>query len=108
MLSKSSRVPPSISRRSYQSICRQFGLCTSRYTDSGTPSITMVPCARPYPMLSTWARSGTVWPYSMASPPHDRSSTTRALRVSGNVYRWTATFSPTVISQCTPVSRVAA
>jgi hypothetical protein len=47
MLSKSKRVPPSMSRRSYQSICRQPGLSTSRYTDSGTPSITTVPWARP-------------------------------------------------------------
>ena len=52
------------------------------------PARGRTPCSRRGP------RSGTVWPCSMASPPHDRSSTTRALRVSGNVYRWTATFSP--------------
>jgi hypothetical protein len=53
MLSKSKRVPPWMSRRSYQSICRQPGLSTSTYTDSGTPSITTVPWARPWPILST-------------------------------------------------------
>jgi hypothetical protein len=85
MLSKSSRVPPSIRRRSYHSICRHPGLSTSAYTESGTPSMTTVPCARPCPMLSIWARSGTVRPNSVASPPHDRSMTTRALLCAGNV-----------------------
>jgi hypothetical protein len=85
MLSKSSRVPPSTRRRSYQSICRQPGLTTSTYSDSGTPSSTTVPWARPRPSDSTWARSGTVRPCSMLRPPQDRSSTSRPLRDSGNV-----------------------
>ena len=69
--------------------------------------MTTVPWARPRPMLSTCARSGTVRPSSMASPPQDRSTTTRALPWLGKVYRCTATLVPTVSSQRTPVSMVA-
>ncbi len=85
MLSKSSRVPPSISLRSCQSICRQPGLCDLDVHRQRHALQHHRALRAAVPMLSTWARSGTVRPSSMSSPPQDRSTTTRALRLSGNV-----------------------
>ena len=60
--SKSSRVPPGISRRSYQSSWRQPATSASRWTASGAPSTTISACATPGPSASRCARSGTVAP----------------------------------------------
>ena len=71
--SNSSRVPPGMSRRSYQSICRHRGASHSMWTASGAPSTTISPCAIPGPIECRCARSGTVRPCGMARPPSEKS-----------------------------------
>ena len=106
--SKSSRVPPGMSRRSYQSICRQRGSSHSTWMASGAPSTTISPCAMPGLSECRCARSGTVRPCGMVRPPSEKSMTSRASRCAGNVYRCTADLGPTVISARIPLSSVAA
>ena len=60
--SKSSRVPPCISRRSYQSSCRQSPRSHSTCTASGAPSTTVSAWATPGPSVCRCDRSGTVAP----------------------------------------------
>ena len=100
--SKSSRVPPGMSRRSYQSSCRQRGSSHSTWIASGAPSTTISPCAIPGLIECRCARSGTVRPWGIDSPPSEKSMTSRASRCAGNVYRCTALFGPTVISARMP------
>ncbi len=76
--SKSSCVPPGMSRWSYQSICRHVGVSHSRWTASGAPSTTISPLATPGSMTPRRARVGTVRPCSIASPPSEKSITSRA------------------------------
>ena len=108
MRSKSRRVPPGMRRRSYQSSCRQPGASHSTRTASGAPSTTTSPSAQPAPTMPRCARSGTVRPNGMSSPPSEKSMTTRASWCAGNVYRCTADLGPTVISARTPEASVAA
>ena len=108
MRSKSRRVPPGMSRRSYQSICRQPGASHSTRTASGAPSTTISPSACPGPTMPRCARSGIVRPNGMSSPPSEKSMTTRASWCAGSVYRCTADLGPTVSSARTPDSSVAA
>jgi len=68
-----------------------------RATDSGTPSRTTVPCAWPCPSSPRRPAAGPSG-RARCGPPQDRSSTTRALRLSGTCTGGWRPSSPTVIS----------
>ena len=72
----------------------------ARWNASGAPSTVISPAASAFGRwVCMWARSGTVGPCSIARPPCDKSTTTRASLALGNVYRCTAAASrPTVSS----------
>ena len=85
MWSKARVEPPGMSLRSYHSSWRQPSTSHSMWTARGAPSTTISPCMMPGSTDSRWARSGTVEPYGIASPPMDMSTMTRASGWAGNV-----------------------